>query len=96
MQCISFEYELNLWRFYSPKTIKRRPGGFTLYAVISHIGHGADNGHYITYINNDNIWYEFNDSRCSRVDKYAVYEENFPVNTEKGKTATILVYQTRP
>ena len=87
---------MDLRRFYSPKVIKRRPASYTLYAVISHIGYGSDNGHYITYINNDNTWYEFNDSKCSVVEKYTVYQENFPVNPENGKTASILVYQNIP
>lgn len=95
-KCISFDEELDLRRFYSPKTIKRHPAVYHLYAVISHIGHSVDNGHYIAYINNNNIWYEFNDSKCSKVNENIVYQENFPINTDFGKAATILVYQSCP
>ena len=41
---------------------------YKLIAVCNHIGKIGSSGHYVTYCqNNENKWYEFNDSNVSEI-----------------------------
>ena len=52
---------------------------YKLIAVYSHIGKSGSSGHYITYCqNNENKWYEFNDSFVSEA-KFEEVNSNCPI-----------------
>ena len=41
------------------------PYRYEVVASIEHIGMQLQSGHYISYVNRDNIWYECNDERIT-------------------------------
>jgi len=52
---------------------------YKLIAVFSHIGRKGSRGHYIAYCqNNENKWYEFNDS-CVSEAKFEEVNSNSPI-----------------
>eukprot|EP01127_Copromyxa_protea_P012643 TRINITY_DN3316_c0_g1_i3.p1 TRINITY_DN3316_c0_g1~~TRINITY_DN3316_c0_g1_i3.p1 ORF type:complete len:487 (-),score=45.60 TRINITY_DN3316_c0_g1_i3:17-1477(-) len=74
--CVSYPEELNLSPYLSGPIIKKRNGEvdnsspviYRLYAVVNHIGHSMDNGHYTCYIHHylTSHWFKFDDHMVSR------------------------------
>lgn len=71
---ISYPEELDLRPYMSDTT--KSPIKYQLSAVLVHVGHSSNSGHYFCYIRNSNgFWYRMDDSSVSMVKKEAVLQQ---------------------
>ena len=67
-KCIEFPGIINIKGFVDDSN-KSLSIQYTLIAVCSYIGYSGSTGHYIAYCqNNENKWYEFNDSSVTETE----------------------------
>lgn len=74
--CVYYPQLLNLSPYLSETIIKLRSGdnkphpkvSYSLYAVVNHIGHSMDNGHYTCYIRHNltSQWFKFDDHMVTK------------------------------
>ena len=73
-----FPEEIDLSEFLAKDADKSKSSVYTLFGVLVHYG-SASFGHYYAFLrpSTDKQWYQFNDSRVTKVDKDKAIEDNF-------------------
>jgi hypothetical protein len=69
---IVFPETLEIDEYMSHQNIGKPPR-YELVAVLVHVGHNVERGHYIAFVNGGSDWYRVDDSNVSRVPKEAVF-----------------------
>jgi ubiquitin carboxyl-terminal hydrolase 7 len=80
-----FPEEIDLSKFLSDDADKSVSAVYTLFGVLVHSG-SADFGHYYAFLrpSTDEQWFEFNDSRVSKVTKDKAISDNFGGESENA------------
>lgn len=87
------EYKKLHDRITFPFELKIEESSFQLFSIIVHIGKNLTNGHYISIIKSNDIWYCFDDTRvskCSDKDIQSLF--GIPNHLERTETGYILFY----
>ncbi|CAL9199224.1 ubiquitin carboxyl-terminal hydrolase 3-like [Musa acuminata AAA Group] len=88
---VVFPMELKLMN-----TVEDPDTGYSLFAVVVHIGTGPNHGHYVSLVKSHNHWLYFDDETVEMIDeltmhKYFGSSQEYPSNTEHGY---ILFYES--
>lgn len=90
---VSFPVDFNIDSFISPLASKNLQTKYKLSGFVMHHGEGA---HYTAYVNNENTWYDCNDSSISEVDYIKIQEIISDQKKDLHSTPTVLFYEQEP